>query len=83
VPDQLTNGTASNNQGVRRVVALAYVLAISIPPLGLILGIALCLRAGRRYLLHGIAVIVVSIIATVVWVLLLTSGGLSTTDTSY
>jgi hypothetical protein len=83
VPDDLTNGTASNKQGVSRVVALAYVLAISIPPLGLILGIALCVRSGRRYLVHGIAVIVISIIATVVWVLLLTGGGFTSTDTSY
>jgi hypothetical protein len=79
------NGAASNIQraGARRLVALAYILAISIPPLGLVLGIVLILRSGRRYRVHGMAVIALSVIISVVWVVILTSGGLKTPSSGY
>jgi drug/metabolite transporter superfamily protein YnfA len=81
----LTNGAASNDRSasVRRLVALAYILAISIPPLGLILGITLSLRSGRQYAKHGMAIIGLSIIASIVWVVILTSGALTASTTSY
>jgi hypothetical protein len=81
----LTNGAASNDRSasVRRLVALAYILAISIPPLGLILGITLSLRSGRQYAKHGMGIIGLSIIASIVWVVLLTSGALTTPTTGY
>jgi hypothetical protein len=80
----LRNG-ASNAQsaGVRRLVALAYVLAISIPPLGLIFGIALIIRSGKQPSLHGLGVIALSIITLIVWIVVLTSGTLNTSTPGY
>ena len=46
----------------------AYVLAISIPPLGLILGISLSLRSGRRHSMHGAGVIALSITVSIAWI---------------
>jgi hypothetical protein len=85
VTGDLRNDAASNDGGarIRRLVVLAYLLAVSIPPLGLILGIALSLRAGRRYSLHGVLVIALSIIMGIVWIGLLSSGAFSTPSTSY
>ncbi len=81
----LTNGASTNDRSasVRRLVALAYILAISIPPLGLILGVALSLRFGRQYSKHGIGIIGLSIIASIVWTVILTSGAFNTPTTSY
>lgn len=81
----LRNGAESNarNARVRRLIALAYVLAISIPPLGLALGVAVSLRFGRQHLMHGLAVITLGVIASIVWVLVLTSGTLNTPPNGY
>jgi hypothetical protein len=73
----------SRSAGVRRLVVLAYILAISIPPAGLILGIALSLRFRSYYSKHGVGVIVLSIIASIVWIVVITSGALTTPTTGY
>ena len=80
----MRNG-ASNAQraDVRRLVALAYVLAISVPPLGLIFGIALIIRSGRQSSWHGLGVLALSIITSIVWVVVLTSGTLNTSTPGY
>jgi hypothetical protein len=85
VRNDLRNGAASNAQSarVRRLVALAYILAISIPPLGLIMGIVLSLRPGRHYAKHGVVIIALSIIASVLWVVFLTSGAFNRPTTGY
>lgn len=79
------NGAASNvrRNRARRLVALAYILAISVPPLGFVLGIVVLLGSSMASSKHGVLIIVVSVLAAVVWVLLLTSGTLNTTDTGY
>lgn len=84
VPGDLSNGAASNaqNAGPRRLVVLAYIVAISIPPLGVILGIVLILRSGGRHTAHGVAVVVLSVIVSVLWVVFLTSGAFNTPSSS-
>ena len=82
----LTDGAPSNapSAGVRRWVALAYILAISIPPLGFILGLVLIFKSGRQASAHGVVVIVLSIIASAVWVVVVVSGALNAaSSTSY
>ncbi len=85
VPGDLPNGSASNDRSasVRRLVTLGYILAVSIPPLGLILGIALSVTSGRQYSRHGLGIIGLSIVASIVWIVILTSGALTTSTTSY
>jgi hypothetical protein len=62
---------------------LAYLLAISIPPLGFVLGIVVILRCSMASSKHGALIIVVSVLAAVVWILILTSGTLNTTAPGY
>lgn len=79
------NGAASNAQrnSFRRLVALAYILAIAMPPVGFVLGIVVILRPSMASAKQGALIIVVSVLAGVVWILILTSGTLSSTDTGY
>jgi hypothetical protein len=73
----------ARGSGVGRLVALAYILAISLPPLGLALGVALSVRFRGRYSRHGLAAIVLSIVVSVVWIVILTSGTLNKPTTGY
>jgi hypothetical protein len=79
------NGAARNpsSAGVRRVVVLAYILAVSVPPLGLILGIVLVCRPAWGHSKHGLGVIALTVIASIVWIVIVTSGALNTTTTGY
>lgn len=79
------NGATSRLRSERaaRLVTLGYVLAISMPPLGLIYGIALILPARKLHSKHGVWIIVLSTIALVVWIVILTSGALNTASTDY
>jgi hypothetical protein len=79
------NGAASNvrRDSVHRLVVLAYITAVSMPPLGFVLGIVVAIRSAKMNSKHGAWIIVVSIIASLVWILIITSGALSTASTDY
>jgi hypothetical protein len=68
-----------------RLVVLGYIAAIGMPPIGLILGIVLALRRRAGNSKHGLWIIALSIVAAVVWVLLLSSGVVTTAsnDTTF
>jgi hypothetical protein len=70
------NGSTSNaaDQRAWRLAVLGYILAIAIPPGGLILGIVLARRDSRPHARHGYMIIAISIVATIVWFLLFSSG---------
>jgi hypothetical protein len=70
------NGATSNAelQKAWRLVVLGYIMAVAIPPAGLILGIVLARRDSRPHARHGLAIIAVSIVASLVWFLLFNSG---------
>ena len=72
------------SESLRRLVVLGYLTAVAIPPVGFILGIVIAVRRRAAYR-HGLAIVAVSVIAAVIWVLLLSSGVLTSTssDTSY
>jgi hypothetical protein len=67
-----------------RFVVVGYITAVAIPPLGLIIGIVIATRS-RPEAKHGRWIVLVSVVAGVVWVLVFTSGVLTTpsSDTSY
>lgn len=73
------NGAAASasSESIQRLVVLGYITAVAMPPVGLILGLLLALRLGRPNSKRGIWIIVVSIIASIVWVLLLATGALN------
>jgi ABC-type Fe3+ transport system permease subunit len=79
------NGAASNarRERARRVVALAYILAVAIPPIGLALGIVIAVRFHNVRPWHGVAIIVTSIVASLVWIVIITSGALNTPTSGY
>jgi hypothetical protein len=60
-----------------RLVVLAYITAIAMPPIGLILGIVVATRPTISSK-HGASIIVLSIIACALWFLVLASGVLTT-----
>ena len=62
----------------RRLLALAYITAVAIPPIGLIAGIVVIVRHGRPLSKHGRWVIAISVVAAIVWVLILTSNVINT-----
>lgn len=72
------------SDSLRRLVVVGYITAVAIPPIGCIVGIVIVFRRRPAYK-HGLAMIVLSIIAAVIWVLLLSSGALTSasSDTSY
>ncbi len=65
---------------LERLVVLAYILAVAMPPIGFGLGLGLGLRARSR---HWVWIVLLSIASTAVWALIISSGGLSTTNQSY
>ena len=77
-----SNGASADapSKGANRLLVLAYILAISIPPLGLVLGVAVALRLGKAN--HAVWIVLLSLITAVVWVLLLTSGSLNDASSS-
>jgi hypothetical protein len=72
------------SDGLRRLVVAGYITAVAIPPIGFVLGVLIAVRRRAAYK-HGLAMIAISIAATVIWVLLLSSGVLTSTssDTGY
>jgi hypothetical protein len=72
------------SESLRRLVVLGYLTAVAIPPVGFILGIVIAVGRRAAYR-HGLAIVTVSVVAAVIWVLLLSSGVLTSTssDTSY
>lgn len=70
-----------HNRGLDRLVVLGYVCALGMPPLGLILAIISARRPANRK--HAVGIIVVSLIASILWVLIISSGTLSATNDSY
>ena len=75
-----TNGAASNarRESARRLITLAYILAVSMPPLGFGLGVVIALRFHGPRSKQGAWIILVSIIASIIWILIIAGGALST-----
>jgi hypothetical protein len=65
---------------IERVVVLAYILAVAMPPFGLALGIGLGLRVKSR---HWPWIVLLSLVSAAVWAVIIGSGGLSSTNDSY
>jgi hypothetical protein len=80
---------ASNNgarahvrsRSVNRLVTLGYITSVALPLIGLVLGIVIAVRPPRKTRRHGAWIIALSIVASVVWVLVLTSGIMNTQST--
>jgi hypothetical protein len=86
--DSLPTDSASRNGSdprsarvtTERIVVLAYILAAAMPPLGFLLGIGLGARAKSK---HWVWIVLVSVVAAVIWAVIIKSGALSTTNQDY
>ena len=82
-----SNGSASKakTESIRRLVVLGYITAVAMPVIGIILGIVVATRPIKAYSKHGVWIIVVSVLASVVWIVVLASGVFAVTnnDLSY
>jgi general stress protein CsbA len=67
------------SESIQRLVVLGYITAVAMPPVGVVLGIVLVIRFTAAESKHGMWIIAISIVALVVWYLLLTSGFVNTT----
>jgi hypothetical protein len=78
------NGSRSRSREVttQRLVVVGYILALAMPPLGFAIGLVLMLSAGVRSK-HGVWVVLVSLVAAVVWALMISSGALTATNQGY
>ena len=75
-----TPPTPERDLGAERLVVLGYITAVAMPLIGLVLGIWLATRLGRNQAKHGPRIVVISLVATVVWILIFTSGVINTTN---
>ncbi len=86
--ERLTTSYVSSNgatsavraRGIPRILVLGYILAFAVPVIGLIMGIVMVARPRTVKRRHGAAIIVIAVIACVIWVLVLSSGALTSTS---
>jgi hypothetical protein len=79
------NGSTRNAPGVtvQRLIVLGYVTAVGMPPIGLILGLVLTLGPTRVRSRHGLGIIAASLIGVLIWIVIVSSGSLTSTNQSY
>jgi hypothetical protein len=80
-----TNGRPNlGHRGIDRIVVLGYVIALGMPPIGLIVGVvSLWRRRTRAGSMHALGIIVVSVLSGAIWAAIIASGGLTATNMSY
>ncbi len=79
-----TNGRPSlGRPRIDRLVVLGYVIALGMPPAGLIVGIVSLVRRRRAGAKHALGIIAVSILSAAIWAMIIASGGLTATNSSY
>lgn len=79
-----TNGAVgTGSESFRRLLVLAYILAFSMPPLGLLLGIVVATRPDKRSSRHWPWIVALSLVAAAAWFAVLTSGALRTASTDF
>lgn len=77
-----SNGASAGvwTEKARRLVALGYITAIALPVIGLIVGIVVVMRPAKAISKHGVWIIVLSLMASIAWILVLSSGALTSTN---
>jgi hypothetical protein len=67
---------------IQRVVVVGYILAVAVPPLGFAIGLTLIISARLRTK-HGGWIVLLSVVAAVIWVLMISAGALKETGQGY
>jgi hypothetical protein len=74
---------ALSSETVQRLVVLGYILAVSMPPLGLILAIVIAKVSVKPTAKHAVGIVLVSLVASVIWFLIIAAGALNTPTTDF
>jgi hypothetical protein len=67
---------------IQRLVVVGYILAIAMPPLGFIIGGVLVLRSRVRSR-HGLGIVLASVVGVLIWIVVVNSGTLTSTNQGY
>jgi ABC-type nitrate/sulfonate/bicarbonate transport system permease component len=87
----LSSDSFSSNNGsrprtkqvtIQRIVVVGYILALGMPPLGFVIALVLIFSPSVRSR-HGPWILLISIVAAVVWALLISAGALDATNQGY
>lgn len=79
-----TVATAEDTEGAGALVVIGYILAVLMPLIGFILGLVAVTRPVKAKSKHGVWIIVVSIVAFILWIVILAaSAHSSTASTTY
>ena len=71
------------SQSFLRLVAVGYILAVAMPPIGFGIGVVVVVRGARARSRHGWLIVAVSIVAAAVWAAIIASGALNTTNSNF
>jgi 4-amino-4-deoxy-L-arabinose transferase-like glycosyltransferase len=85
-PDYPSSNGATDkawNQSFLRLVVVGYILAVAMPPVGLVMGVIVWARGRRARSRHGLLIILVSVVAAAAWAVVIASGALTTTNTGF
>lgn len=90
-PESWTSDPATRNgarASVRRssldpVVVLAYISAVSMPPVGFVLAIVIALGKRSAKARHAVLITAVGILACGMWAVIIASGALTSTNSSF
>ena len=77
-----SNGASAETRdaSAQRLIVLAYITAVAMPLIGLVLGMVVARRPAKASRRHAALIVAISIVATGVWVLILSSGLFTTTS---
>ncbi|HEY1592606.1 MAG TPA: hypothetical protein VGF81_12490 [Solirubrobacteraceae bacterium] len=85
-PDYPSSNGATDkewNQSYLRLVVVSYILAVAMPPLGLVMGVVVWARGRRAHSRHGLLIILVSVLAAGAWAVVIASGALTMTNSDF
>lgn len=68
------------SESFERLVVLAYIAAVAMPPIGLLLAIPVALRRDQARSKHWVAIVALCVVAGVMWTLIISSGALTATS---
>jgi hypothetical protein len=78
------NGSRSRSKRVtiERIIVVGYILALAMPPIGLVIGLVLMLSPSVPSR-HGVWIVLLSVLAAVIWALMISAGALTDTSQGY
>ena len=82
VPSDNGSRSRSKQVTVERLIVVGYILALAMPPIGFAIGLVLVFSPSVRSR-HGVWIVVLSIVAAVIWALMISAGALKDTNQGY